>query len=159
MMNRIRIEEFRSFAELDKNRFAKLIESGFLGQTLTSNYFSYAKPCAIFIAILDGEYCGAVVVENAFDDIFYLDKFVVSSRRQGLGIGGELWNILLLRFKKLIWRAKINNPVCEFYKKHCDEFIKEGFYVYFWYGISPRFLSKAVEYVDKKKPTLTQKII
>lgn len=41
----------------------------------------------------------------------YLDKFVVSSSRQGQGSGQMLWERLRRDLQTLFWRSRVTNPI------------------------------------------------
>lgn len=41
----------------------------------------------------------------------YLDKFVVSSSRQGQGSGQMLWECLRRDLQTLFWRSRVTNPI------------------------------------------------
>lgn len=41
----------------------------------------------------------------------YLDKFVVSSSRQGQGSGQMLWECLRQDLQMLFWRSRVTNPI------------------------------------------------
>lgn len=41
----------------------------------------------------------------------YLDKFVVSSSRQGQGSGQMLWECLRRDLQMLFWRSRVTNPI------------------------------------------------
>lgn len=41
----------------------------------------------------------------------YLDKFVVSSSRQGQGSGQMLWECLRQDLQTLFWRSRVTNPI------------------------------------------------
>ncbi|KAL0198210.1 hypothetical protein M9458_006750, partial [Cirrhinus mrigala] len=85
----------------------------------------------------------------------YLDKFVVSSSKQGQGTGQILWECIRQDLGKLFWRSRATNrinPWCVFlcpsivhvsicfkilrYFKHCDGSFVNGRWIVFWLGLS-----------------------
>lgn len=91
----------------------------------------------------------------------YLDKFVVSSSKQGQGTGQILWECIRQDLGKLFWRSRATNrinPWCVFsstlpccdsqslpisfcvkilrYFKHCDGSFVNGHWIVFWLGLS-----------------------
>ena len=151
------IHTFPSFEELDKKKFQQLILSGF-GRALTNDYFEYCKPKLICIATEQQRYCGAIVMEQVpGTDICYLDKLVVHKDFKGKGIGKALWQKLNKFAKKVVWRAKKENPFNRFYEKHAQDVLRHpelpGYHI-FCYGLSQRELQKALPYVAQKRQTL-----
>ena len=151
----------KSFEEIDKQKFAGLIESGF-NKTLKTDYFSETKPEYICLATNNGDYIGAIVVESipGLKGVSYLDKIVVASDYQQKGIGKLLWEHLNGNSKKTIWRAKKNNPIINFYKKKSDGFLSfpdVSDFDFFCYGLSSRELMKAISFAIRKKPSLDER--
>ena len=155
------IKKLNSFAELDKDKFEKLIESGF-GKTLVSDYFSYTNPNCIYLALNEDNYLGAIVVEQIprIPGASYLDKIVVAGEYQGNGIGKLLWDNFTKDSKKAIWRAKKENPIINFYKKNVEDvggilnFKDITDFTFFYYGFHFEELVFALNYALNKKPTL-----
>jgi len=105
------------------------------------------------------KYIGGIVVEKIpnLDDVFYLDKIVVDKTHRGKGIGKMLWQELNGYSSKLMWRAKKENPIIDFYEKQSDgslTFPEISDYTFFYYGINASQLQTAVDYAIKKKPTI-----
>jgi len=152
------LKKYKSFSEINKDKFSKLVKSGF-GRALVSNYFEYANPAYICIAEEGEEYLGAIVVESIpeLKGVSYLDKIVVASEHQGKGLGKLLWKELNGNSNKLIWRAKKENPIIEFYEKQSSgklDFPDITEFIIFFYGLNYTELSKATDYAVGKKPTL-----
>lgn len=52
-----------------------------------------------------------LTVEPVLGGTPYLDKFVVSSSRQGQGSGQMLWECLRRDLQTLFWRSRVTNPI------------------------------------------------
>jgi acetylglutamate synthase len=148
-------EKFGSFEEIDKNKFSYLMVSGF-GKKLTDGYFDYVNPDYICLAIENDQYHGAIVVEEFEPGLFYLDKIVVHTDHQSNGIGCKLWNILNGDSKKIIWRAKLHNPICNFYQQQCQGMHNESDWMIYWTGLEPDELASGIKYALDKKETLEE---
>ncbi|KAI2666467.1 N-acetylglutamate synthase, mitochondrial [Labeo rohita] len=66
----------------------------------------------------------------------YLDKFVVSSSKQGQGTGQILWECIRQDLRKLFWRSRATNRINPWYFKHCDGSFVNGRWIVFWLGLS-----------------------
>ena len=144
---------FKSFDEVDKEKFKQLIKSGF-GKTLVDWYFNYVNPKYIHIIENGLEYIGAIVIEDAALGFDYLDKIVVASSYKGNGYGNQLWDKLIGNSKKLLWRANKANPFNKFYNKHCTGMQKVGKWNIYWVGLTPSQLKDGIKYALSKKETL-----
>jgi acetylglutamate synthase len=154
---RLIVNKYHSFDEIDKAEFSKLIESGF-NKKLTSDYFEITGPNLICLAIQNGNYLGAIVVEGVTGtSVNYLDKIVVAKEHQGGGIGSILWEELNGHSHKTIWRAKKDNPIIDFYMEKCNGHTSFGDvkdYVFFYYGLDSGELDESLKFAIAKKPTL-----
>lgn len=148
-------QKLNSFDELDKKKFSELVFSGF-GRNLVKGYFSYCNPSYIVLCSDEGEYAGAIVVEQIpqSEGIHYLDKIVVGNEYQGQGLGKNLWSYLNGDSDKLIWRSNQENPINEFYLSQCEGLQKEPPWWIFWYGLTPSELELGISYCFSKKSTL-----
>lgn len=52
-----------------------------------------------------------LTTEPVLEGTPYLDKFVVSSSRQGQGSGQMLWECLRRDLQTLFWRSRVTNPI------------------------------------------------
>lgn len=121
-MVKMKIVKHTTFDSIDKGKFAELVQAGF-GRPLVNDYFEYVNPDYICLALAEeGSYVGAIVVERIpeLHDVYYLDKIVVNPEMQRQGVGKMLWSALNGNSPKLIWRAKGDNPINEFYEKQSE---------------------------------------
>ncbi len=156
----VNIVAAKSFDEVDKSKFAALVEAGFK-KPLIPDYFSMTKPSNIWLAEYNGYYAGAAVVELVpnLQGVGYLDKLVVSHNYRGKGIGRKLWGNFSETFGKAIWRAKKNNPIIEFYKIKADRCINlrnSSDFMFFYYGLNSDELPEALSYAVNKKPSFIE---
>ena len=155
------INKAKSFEDIDKDKFSALIESGFK-KTLIPNYFSETNPEYICLAEHNGLYVGAIVVESvpSLPGVNYLDKIVVAADYQGNGIATTLWSHLNGYSKKVVWRAKKNNPIIDFYKKKADGWLNFNdveHFMFFFYGLDSSEFPEAIGQVIGKKPSLIER--
>ncbi|XP_051251088.1 N-acetylglutamate synthase, mitochondrial isoform X2 [Dicentrarchus labrax] len=66
----------------------------------------------------------------------YLDKFVVSSSKQGQGTSHILWECIRQDLGKLFWRSRATNRINPWYFKHCDGSFVNGVWTVFWFGLT-----------------------
>ena len=152
------ITKLSSFDGVNKEKFAALIHSGFK-KTLIPTYFSDIAPDHICLAEHNGRYVGAIVVEAVpeLPGVNYLDKIVVAADYQGMNIGKTLWQHLNGYSQKVVWRAKKENPIIDFYRKKsdgCINLLDQADFMFFYYGLSSKELEKALVYAINKKPSL-----
>ena len=156
----IEITIAKSFEEIDKEKFAQLVQSGF-NKFLIPGYFSETNPEYICLAMTNGHYIGAIVVESipGLEGVSYLDKIVVAHEHKGNGLGKMLWEHLNGTSQKVIWRAKKENPIIDFYRKKSSgtlSFPDITDFMFFYYGLTSKELEKALTYVIGKKPNLVE---
>jgi acetylglutamate synthase len=149
----ITFEKFKSFKGIEKIKFKNLIKNSF-NKTLTVDYFDYAKPKMIIIAKDKDDYLGTIVAEKVNRNIDYLDKIAVARIFQGKGLGKNMWELLGESSKKLVWRAKEENPINDFYKRQCDGMQKVGKWIIYWKGLNYNEIKIGINYAILKKETL-----
>ncbi|TKS92395.1 N-acetylglutamate synthase, mitochondrial [Collichthys lucidus] len=66
----------------------------------------------------------------------YLDKFVISSSKQGQGTSHILWECIRQDLGKLFWRSRATNRINPWYFKHCDGSFVNGVWTVFWFGLT-----------------------
>jgi len=150
----------KSFDEVDKKKFASLLEAGF-AKPLVADYFFMTKPTHIWLAKYKDYYAGAAVVEPVpnLPGVGYLDKFVVSPPYKGKKIGRKIWWNFSETFGKAIWRAKKDNPINNFYGTKADGIITLGDvpdFTFFYLGLDSKELPGALEYAVNKKPSFIE---
>jgi acetylglutamate kinase len=125
-----RVLRHSSLDGLDRDRLRDLLESCFQ-KTLAPDYFKSKA----FLRIYNTEsYRGAAILTQEVG-IPYLDKFAVTQRAQGEGLGGSIWQRMTQDHPKLFWRARQSNEVNPWYFKHSQGAFRSGEWVVFWYGL------------------------
>lgn len=97
-------------------------------------------------------YSAAAIItrEPLSSDTPYLDKFVVSSSKQGEGTSQILWECIRQDLGKLFWRSRATNRINPWYFKHCDGSFVNGSWIVFWFGLSDiRESYQLVEYAKR----------
>jgi len=146
-------KKYKSFDELDLGKLVDLLETGF-GKKLVDDYFSYAHPNYICIAEDGGKYHGAIVVEEFAPGCMYLDKIVVAPESRGNGIKDDLWAVLNGDGAKVLWRAKPDNVMTQFYTGQMEGMQKVDGWVIYWKGLTPDEIAAGIKYAIAKKATM-----
>ena len=77
-----------------------------------------------------------------------------------MNIGKTLWQYLNGYSQKVVWRAKKENPIIDFYKKKsdgCINLLDVVDFMFFYYGLNSKELDKALAYAIRKKPSLIER--
>lgn len=94
---------------------------------------------------VENQYRGiALLLDSPFGG--YLNKFAVTRQAQGEGIGRDLWRAITQDYKRLLWRARRNNPVNSWYEQQCDTMYRQGHWTVFGRGIACADLPQAIEF-------------
>ena len=133
------ITKASSYAELDRERLQRLIESSF-GRVLRPDIFS--RP--LLAAYIAPEYHGAALIEPS-PVAAILSKFVVDPVAQGEGMGRDIWQAMIRDQPAVIWRARSNNPICSWYAWQCDGMVRRGYWTVYWRGVEPEMVPQVVE--------------
>jgi acetylglutamate kinase len=120
----------KDLAGVDTARIGALLEACFQ-KTLTPGYF--AKNDFFRIYLSDSYRATAILTEEG--GVPYLDKFAVTQKAQGEGIGGSIWQRMRQDNSQLFWRARVNNDINSWYFRHADGTYRSGEWVVFWYGM------------------------
>ncbi|WP_223670866.1 acetylglutamate kinase [Kangiella shandongensis] len=137
---------------IDRDKLRALIESSF-GRSLVPNYFSDFNLHKVYVT----ECYRAAIVLSGDDEVPYLDKFVVSQKAKGEGVGRALWDKVVRNHKKLFWRAYITNPINKFYAVVADGFIKSGHWNVYWTGLTDYDeIKSCVEAASSRGKTLVE---
>lgn len=138
--------------QVDTDKLKALIESSF-GRSLVPNYFDNFKLHKVYVT----ECYRAAIVLSGDSDVPYLDKFVVSQKAKGEGVGRALWDKVMRMHKKLFWRADVTNPINKFYTVVADGFIRAGNWNVYWTGLTDYEEIKAcVETASVRAKTLVE---
>ena len=154
----------QDITEVDIAKLTDLINDSFQDKTLIENYFDKEKEDIkeIFYVISNEEspenYLGAAIIEDIedFDNIFYIDKFVVEKSYQGNGLGTALWNAITDKYKKLIWRASLDNPAKDFYEGKYDDMKEKNAWNIYYKGLNDveDNIDELIDTVAKKEATM-----
>ncbi|KPP71224.1 N-acetylglutamate synthase, mitochondrial-like, partial [Scleropages formosus] len=130
------IRRYSSLDEIDVDRLLALINKSF-DKSLKDDYIASLKEKLHSVYLSDGYTAAAVVTrEPVSSETPYLDKFVVSSSKQGQGAGQILWQSIRQDLGKLFWRSRTTNRINPWYFKHCDGSFTNGSWTVFWFGLS-----------------------
>jgi acetylglutamate kinase len=77
----------------------------------------------------------ATAVLTLEDQMPYLDKFGVTEKAQGEGLGGSTWLRMKEENPKLFWRSRVNNPINTWYFQEAQGSYQQDEWVVFWYGM------------------------
>ncbi|KAJ8404355.1 hypothetical protein AAFF_G00341280 [Aldrovandia affinis] len=144
------IHRYTSFDEIDVGRLIGFINKSF-EKNLTEGYINSLRN-RLHSIYLSEEYNAAAIItkEQVSGGTFYLDKFVVSSSKQGQGTSQILWECVRQDLGKLFWRSRSTNRINPWYFKHCDGSFVNGSWIVFWFGLSDiRESYELVEYAKR----------
>jgi acetylglutamate synthase len=127
-----RVVRHDDFGTIDEQRLRELIASCF-GRELATDYFESKRCHRVYLT----ESYRATAILTASDELPpYLDKFAVTRKAQGEGLGASLWARIRADHARLFWRARSDNPVNRWYFDQADGSVRSGRWTVFWYGIS-----------------------
>ena len=125
------VRAIESFAEVDQPRLQGLLETCF-GRDLAPDYFIRKQCHRVY---LTDSYRGCAIVTRE-RGVPYLDKFAVTRKAQGEGIGSSIWTRLLRENARLFWRARADNPINTWYFQRAQGSYEQGEWVVFWFGLT-----------------------
>ncbi|XP_047403683.1 N-acetylglutamate synthase, mitochondrial [Sciurus carolinensis] len=134
--NAERMLRVRTLDSLDQRRLVNLVNASF-GKKLRDDYLDSLRPRLHSIYVSEGYNAAAILtLEPVLGGTPYLDKFVVSSSRQGQGSGQMLWECLRRDLQMLFWRSRVTNPINPWYFKHSDGSFSNKQWIFFWFGLA-----------------------
>ncbi|XP_072795337.1 N-acetylglutamate synthase, mitochondrial isoform X1 [Vicugna pacos] len=146
--NAERMLRVRSLDSLNQGRLVNLVNASF-GKKLRDDYLASLRPRLHSVYYSEGRgpslplprcarYNAAAILttEPVLGGTPYLDKFVVSSSRQGQGSGQMLWERLRQDLQTLFWRSRVTNPINPWYFKHSDGSFSNKQWIFFWFGLA-----------------------
>uniref|UniRef100_A0A8D0Y0J1 N-acetylglutamate synthase, mitochondrial n=1 Tax=Sus scrofa TaxID=9823 RepID=A0A8D0Y0J1_PIG len=134
--NAERMLRVRSLDSLDQDRLVNLVNASF-GKKLRDDYLASLRPRLHSVYVSEGYNAAAILTtEPVLGGTPYLDKFVVSSSRQGQGSGQMLWERLRRDLQTLFWRSRVTNPINPWYFKHSDGSFSNKQWIFFWFGLA-----------------------
>lgn len=143
------IHRYSSLDGIDVERLLVLINKSF-EKTLKQDYIDSLKGRLHSIYLSEGYSAAAIItMEPVNSGTPYLDKFVVSSSKQGQGTSHILWDCIRRDLGKLFWRSRATNKINPWYFKHCDGSFVNGIWTVFWFGL--RDIRDSYELVEYAK--------
>ncbi|KAB0405554.1 hypothetical protein E2I00_002708 [Balaenoptera physalus] len=134
--NAERMLRVRSLDSLDQGLLVNLVNASF-GKKLRDDYLASLRPRLHSVYVSEGYNAAAILTtEPVLGGTPYLDKFVVSSSRQGQGSGQMLWERLRRDLQTLFWRSRVTNPINPWYFKHSDGSFSNKQWIFFWFGLA-----------------------
>ena len=124
-----RVVVHERFEDVDQARLRELVETCF-GRALTASYFADRRCRRVYVS--ENYRATAIVTEEA--GMPYLDKFAVTLKAQGEGLGGSVWSRMRADHPKLFWRSRTENAVNGWYFQQSDGSFRSGPWTVFWYG-------------------------
>ncbi|XP_073428904.1 N-acetylglutamate synthase, mitochondrial [Dendrobates tinctorius] len=134
--NAERMLRFESVQDIDTDRLISLVNRSFQ-KKLKENYISNVAKRLHSIYLSEGYNAAAIITtEPVLGGTPYLDKFVVSSGRQGQGSGQMLWECVRQDLQTLFWRSRATNPINPWYFKNSDGSFSNKQWIFFWLGLA-----------------------
>ncbi|KAM3863763.1 N-acetylglutamate synthase, mitochondrial [Diretmus argenteus] len=130
------IHRYSSLEGIDVERLLALINKSF-DKTLRGDYIESLAGRLHSIYLSEGYSAVAIITrEPVSSGTPYLDKFVVSSSKQGQGASHILWECIRQDLGSLFWRSRATNRINPWYFKHCDGSFVNGVWTVFWFGLA-----------------------
>ncbi|XP_039596388.1 N-acetylglutamate synthase, mitochondrial [Polypterus senegalus] len=143
------IRRYHSLSDIDVDRLQSLISKSF-GKNLKNDYFAMLQKRLHCIYLSEGYNAAAIITEEPVNSgTLYLDKFVVSSCKQGQGTSEMLWKCIRQDIGSLFWRSRSSNRINPWYFKQCEGSFVNGKWIVFWYGLPD--IRNSYELVDYAK--------
>ncbi|KAM4691661.1 N-acetylglutamate synthase, mitochondrial [Rhinophrynus dorsalis] len=135
-MNAERLLRFDTLQDVDTERLVSLVNRSFQ-KNLREDYIKSVESRLNSVYLSEGYNAAAIITtEPVLGGTPYLDKFVVSSGRQGQGSGQMLWECVRQDLKTLFWRSRANNPINPWYFKNSDGSFSNKQWIFFWLGLA-----------------------
>ena len=125
---------YDDFEELDTERATELLEHSF-SKTLTEGFFDDRQPRRVYVT----ESYRAIAIVTEERGVPYLDKFGVTPRAQGEGLGRSIWMRMRQDHPALFWRSRTANPINGWYFQQAEGSYARGDWTVFWYGLGDDF--------------------
>ncbi|XP_005992257.1 N-acetylglutamate synthase, mitochondrial isoform X1 [Latimeria chalumnae] len=143
------IWKYTSLDEIDVDRLISLINKSF-GKALKEDYIDSIKHRLHSVYLSEGYNAAAIIaMAPILNGTPYLDKFVISSSKQGQGTSHMLWECMRQDLNLLFWKSRVTNRINPWYFKQCDGSFASGDWIVFWYGLSD--IRDSYEMVDHAK--------
>ena len=116
--------------EIDGERIERLLESCFKRQ-LTPGYWDEKSFYRFYVS----DQYRATAILTLEEEVPYLDKFGVTEKAQGEGLGGSIWMRMKQENPRLFWRSRVENPINSWYFEEAQGSYRHDDWVVFWYGM------------------------
>ena len=127
-------------ADLDRERLVALLEASFAKRLTDPTCLD-----RIDTVYLEKEYRGAALLERHPHGL-YLSKFAVLQSARGEGLAQELWREITGNHPSVFWRARLGNPVNQWYEKQADGYHRTAEWRIYWRGVEPEQLPEIIAY-------------
>lgn len=146
--NRERILEVDSLDGIERDRLVALLEASF-GERLNPDFLTSIQDSIEAIYVSE-QYRGAAIMTRLDDDAdghgqpgtVMLNKFAVQAQFQSEGLGRRLWERIRAKHSSVVWRARRDNPINDFYFHNADGAVQSDDFALFWYGVD------SLEHID-----------
>lgn len=128
------------------------------GRDLVADYFDSRPIRGVYV--VDNHRGAAVVTDcpgvapHQRHEPVYLDKFGVTDRAQGAGVGATLWRRLVADHPRILWRSRERNPINGWYLRQADGATRRDGWVVFWRGLSAAHALEMVDTIFSLAPSL-----
>lgn len=126
------VRTMATVASEDQPRVRETLEECF-GKRLVGDYFETKDIHEVFVT---ESFRAIAILTHEDEDVPYLDKFGVTAKAQGEGLGRSLWIRMRQEHPKLFWRSRRTNPINSWYFQQADGSYQAGDWTVFWYGLS-----------------------
>ncbi|MCG8443521.1 MAG: acetylglutamate kinase, partial [Caulobacterales bacterium] len=139
--------------ELDAARIAALVEASF-GRPAAPDWWAQLELTRAYVS----EHYRAGAFMAALSGVAYLDKYAVAPEARGEGLGQAVWRRMRADWPRLVWRARPDNPINEFYMRECQGMVKRDGWFVFWIGLGGlEEAAPLVELVERRPETLLER--
>ncbi len=146
------VELHQSFEQVDCDRLSDLIHTSF-GRPLRQDYFESHEANHVLVT----QSYSATAILTLEEGLPYLDKFAVTARAQGSGLGGSIWAKMKAVAPCLFWRARPDNPIAAWYFQQADGMRRTDDWVVYWYGFhDDATIARCVEIAMNIPPSLVE---
>ena len=118
---------------LDLERVRGLVEQSF-GRSLDEDYFSKKSCHKVYVS--ENYRAAAILTHDSKSEVPYLDKFAVTPRAQGEGLGRSVWLRMRQDNPSLFWRSRSSNPINGWYFQQAEGSYSNTPWTVFWYGVA-----------------------
>jgi acetylglutamate synthase len=133
------IRHVTDIQELDRERVSGLMRDSF-GREIRPEALD-----SLTDAFIEENYRGAALLER-HEFGAYLSKFAVDTQARGEGLASEIWHEMVTGNPALFWRARSDNPVNQWYRRHSNGSHQESEWTVFWLNIDWQHIPEIIRY-------------